>query len=169
MLKKIGANETSSMSSPGRHGLLHEFFHHEHFTPQILFSNETRISITYFQNCISVYETFITLHITYTCQIDDLHVRGYNLMKWYGAAQSSREQCDGDDGSGWLSGITWCHRWTLLAWTLMPMQQLSNPVGYSWLHTLAHVAVDHETVVCNLLIPNGTTDHTKLAVVYHQI
>jgi hypothetical protein len=51
----------------------------------------------------------------------------------------------------------------------MPMQQLSNPVGYSRLHTLAHVAVDHEMVVCNLLIPNGTTDHTKLAAVYHQI
>jgi hypothetical protein len=68
-----------------------------------------------------------------------------------------------------LSEITWCHRWTLLAWTLMPMQQLSNPIGYSRLHTLAHVAVDYKMVVCNLLIPNGTTDHTKLAVVYHQI
>jgi hypothetical protein len=44
-----------------------------------------------------------------------------------------------------------------------------DPVGYSRLHMLAHVAVDHETVVCNLLIPNGTIDHTKLAVVYHQI
>jgi hypothetical protein len=84
---------------------------------------------------------------------------------WYGVARSSRERRDGDDGSGWLSAITWCHRWTLLAWTLMSMQQLSNPVGYSRLHTLAHVAVDHETVVCNLLIPNGTTDHTKLAAV----
>ena len=28
--------------------------------------------------------------------------------------------------------------------TLMPMQQLSNPVGYSQHHALAHVAVDHE-------------------------
>jgi hypothetical protein len=44
-----------------------------------------------------------------------------------------------------------------------------NPIGYSRLHTLAHVAVDHEMVVCNLLIPNGTIDHTKLAAVYHQI
>jgi hypothetical protein len=51
----------------------------------------------------------------------------------------------------------------------MPMQQLSNPVGYSRLHTLAHVAVDDKMVVCNILIPNGTTDHIKHAVVYHQI
>jgi hypothetical protein len=56
MSKKIGANKTSSMSSLGRHGHLL----HEHFTPQILFSNKTRISISYFQNCISVCETFIT-------------------------------------------------------------------------------------------------------------
>jgi hypothetical protein len=60
------------MSYPGRHGLLHEFFHHEHFTLQILFSNKTGISIIYFQNCISVFETFIILYITYTYQIDDL-------------------------------------------------------------------------------------------------
>jgi hypothetical protein len=95
--------------------------------------------------------------------------RGNLIPRWYGVARSSRERSDGDDGSGWLSGITWCHWWTLLAWTLMPMQQLSNPVGYSRLHTLAHIAVDHKTVVCNLLIPNGTIDHTKLAAVYHQI
>ena len=30
------------------------------------------------------------------------------------------------------------------AQTLMPMQQLLNPVGYSQHHDLAHVAVDHE-------------------------
>ena len=30
---------------------------------------------------------------------------------------------------------------------------------------LRNVAVDHETVInCNLLIPNGTTDHTQLTV-----
>ena len=28
--------------------------------------------------------------------------------------------------------------------TLQPMQQLSNPMGYSQHHDLAHVAVDHE-------------------------
>jgi hypothetical protein len=102
--------------------------------------------------------------------VDDHQVNCGNLKpRWYGVARSSCERHDGDDGSGWLSGITWCHWWTLLAWSLMPMQQLSNFVGYSRLHTLVHVALDHETVVCNLLIPNGTTYHTKLAVVYHQI
>jgi hypothetical protein len=91
------------MSFPGRHGLLHEFFHHEHFTPQILFSNKTRISITYFQNCISVCETFITLYITYTYQIDDLHMGGYNIMKpdprhelmkvdWFSLSDVSQDQ-----------------------------------------------------------------------------
>jgi hypothetical protein len=44
-----------------------------------------------------------------------------------------------------------------------------NPLGYSRLHTLAHVAVNQKMVVCNLLIPSGTTDHTKLVVVSHQI
>jgi hypothetical protein len=43
--------------------------------------NKTGISISYFQNCLSVYETFITLYITYTCRIDDLHMRGLNFMK----------------------------------------------------------------------------------------
>ena len=42
-----------------------------------------------------------------------------------------------------------------------------NPYGYSQRHTLAHVAADHEAVVCNLLIPNGTTDHTQLIVAIH--
>ena len=36
-----------------------------------------------------------------------------------------------------------------------------NPARYSQLHTLAHVAADHEVVDCNLLIPNGTADHTN--------
>ena len=36
-----------------------------------------------------------------------------------------------------------------------------NPARYSQLHTLAHVAADHEPVDCNLLIPNGTADHTN--------
>ena len=49
--------------------------------------------------------------------------------------------------------------------TLAPMRQISNPVGYSQHHALAHAAVDHETVVCNSLIPNETTNHTQLAVV----
>ena len=35
-----------------------------------------------------------------------------------------------------------------------------NPARYSQL-TLAHVAADHEAVDCNLLIPNGTADHTN--------
>jgi hypothetical protein len=105
----------------------------------------------------------------YSSIMQSLRFSSWSICIWNGVARSSRERCDGDDGSGWLSGITWCHQWTLLAWTLMPMQQLSNPVGYSRLHTLAHVAVDHKMVVCNLLIPNGTIDHTKLAVVYHQI
>jgi hypothetical protein len=91
--------------------------------------------------------------------------RGNLIPRWYGVARYSHERRDDDDGSGGLSGITWCHRWTLLTWTLMPMQHLSNPVRYSWLHTLAHVAVDQEMVVCNLLILSGTTDHTKLTVV----
>ena len=40
-----------------------------------------------------------------------------------------------------------------------------DPCRYSQLHTLAHVAADHEAVInCNLLIPNGTADHTKLVV-----
>jgi hypothetical protein len=38
-----------------------------------------------------------------------------------------------------------------------------NPAKYPQLHTLAHVATDHEAVSCNRLIPNGTTDHTRLS------
>ena len=34
-----------------------------------------------------------------------------------------------------------------------------QPLGYSQLHTLAHVATDYE-VVLYLLIPNGTADNT---------
>ena len=41
-----------------------------------------------------------------------------------------------------------------------------NPARYSQLHTLAHVAADHEAVSCNRLIPNGTADHTRLSGVY---
>jgi hypothetical protein len=95
--------------------------------------------------------------------------RGNLIPRWYGVARSSCERRDDNDGSGWMLGINWCYRWTLLAWTLMPIQHPSNPVGYSRLHTLAHVAVDHETVVCNLLIPSGMIDHTKLVAVSHQI
>ena len=43
-----------------------------------------------------------------------------------------------------------------------------DPCWYSQLHTLAHVAADHEAVInCNLLIPNGTADHTELVVAKH--
>jgi hypothetical protein len=62
MPKKIAPSKHQACP-PGRHGLLHVFFHHEHFTLQILFSNKIGISISYFQNCISVYETFITLYL----------------------------------------------------------------------------------------------------------
>ncbi len=44
-----------------------------------------------------------------------------------------------------------------------------NPARYSQLHTLAHVAADHEAVNCNRLIPNRIADHTKLSVAKHQI
>ena len=36
-----------------------------------------------------------------------------------------------------------------------------NPARYSQLHTLVHVAAADEAVNCNLLIPNGTADHTN--------
>ena len=45
----------------------------------------------------------------------------------------------------------------------------SQPFGYSQCHTLAHAAVDHERYNCNILIPNGTADHTWLVVYNHQI
>jgi len=48
-----------------------------------------------------------------------------------------------------------------LDWSLSPDATALNPARYSQLHTLAHVAADHETVDCNLLIPNGTADHTN--------
>ena len=44
-----------------------------------------------------------------------------------------------------------------------------NPARYSQLHTLAHVAADHEAVSCNRLIPNGTADHTRLFQDLHNI
>jgi len=44
-----------------------------------------------------------------------------------------------------------------------------NPARYSQLHTLAHIAADHEAVNCNLLIPNGTADHTRLKQDLHNI
>jgi hypothetical protein len=37
--------------------------------------------VLYTQSCISVYEIFITSYITYTCQIDDLHLSGHDFIK----------------------------------------------------------------------------------------
>jgi hypothetical protein len=51
-----------------------------------------------------------------------------------------------------------------LDWSLSPDATALNPARYSQLHTLAHVAADHEAVSCNRLIPNGTADHTRLLV-----
>ena len=45
----------------------------------------------------------------------------------------------------------------------------SLPFGYSQLHTLAQRSRRPRDGDCNLLIPSGTTDHTKLAVEELQI
>jgi hypothetical protein len=36
-----------------------------------------------------------------------------------------------------------------------------NPARYSQLHTLVHVAADHEAINCNHLISNETADETN--------
>ena len=56
-----------------------------------------------------------------------------------------------------------------LDWSLSPDATALNPARYSQLHTLAHVAADHEAVSCNRLIPNGTADHTRLFQDLHNI
>ena len=56
-----------------------------------------------------------------------------------------------------------------LDWSLSPDATALNPARYSQLHTLAHVAADHEAVSCNRLIPNGTADHTRLKQDLHNI
>ena len=56
-----------------------------------------------------------------------------------------------------------------LDWSLSPDATALNPARYSQLHTLAHVAADHEAVSCNLPIPNGTADYTRLSEIPHQI
>ena len=62
-----------------------------------------------------------------------------------------------DDGGGNGDNL-----WDAVNHRLFPRCQCnrSQPRWYSQLHTLAHVAADHEAV-CNLPIPNGTAENTK--------
>src|SRR4051812_46550803 len=62
-----------------------------------------------------------------------------------------------DDGGGNGDNL-----WDVVNHRLFPRCQcnISQPRWYSQLHTLAHVAADHEAV-CNLPIPNGTAENTK--------
>ena len=75
------------------------------------------------------------------------------IPRWYGMARSSQ----------WARG-----RWMIDNLRLAvnspanPRCQCNSfqPLGYSQLHTLAHVATDYE-VALYLLIPNGTADNTQ--------